>query len=356
MEKKIAIFSSHLGFGGIEKSAISYANVLSEQNYKVTLFVETIKGENKDNLNKDIQVIEFGEYKSKSVIIRKIVNLCKLLKFYFKYHNKFYFSVHFATPVKSGAILMHYFSKNNAIWFHGNYWVTKNDANKFLKYVRAKKYNKVVFVSNKLKNKYIDVYPNTKQKLYVLNNPLDINEIKKKNKEIINYKKNKTILLNVGRHEEKDKNILMMLRCINKLVNEGYDFELWLVGSGKDTDIYKKEVEKMNLGNIVKFWGARSNTYPFYKMCDAVLLSSRREGNPVVFLEAKYFLKPIITTDVSDAVTDLNGYGIVTNNNEISYYNGIKKFLDNGYCIKKKFDIYEYNNTIIKKLFDIVES
>ena len=355
MKKKIAFFSSHLGLGGIEKSAISYVNNIDKNKYEVFLFVQRKQGENLENVNSDVKIIEYGDSRYKNILFRKIDNLFKLIKFSLKYYHKFYFSAHFATSLKSGAILSKFFSKNNAIWFHGNYWETNEEGKKYLKYSRATKYKKVVFVSNKLKEKYLKLYSNTNQKLYVLNNPLDLVEIEKKRKEKIDIKKNKLTFLNVGRHEEKDKNIFMLLNCVRRLIDEGYDFNLWMVGKGKDTDSYKEKVKLLKLENIVTFFGPQGNAFPFFEKCDAVLLSSRREGNPVVFQEAKLFSKPIITTDVSDAKIDLEGYGIVTDNNEDAYLKGMKFFLDNGYVVEKHFDVQKYNQDIINKLYEIIE-
>ncbi len=74
-----------------------------------------------------------------------------------------------------------------------------------------------------------------------------------------------------------------------------------------------------------------------------------------MFLETKVMNKPIISTDVSDAKIELDGYGIVTDINEDSYYNAMKNFLENGYKIKRKFDPEKYNNDILKKLYKVID-
>ena len=146
----------------------------------------------------------------------------------------------------------------------------------------------------------------------------------------------------------------MLFRVVKRLVNDGYKFDLWLIGSGPDTDSYKKLVNDLKINNYVKFLGFSKNVYPYYKMGDVVLLTSYAEGNPVVFLETKILNTPIISTDVSDAKIDLNGYGIVTDNNEDSYYRALKSFLDNGYEIKEKFDATENNEITMKKLYQMI--
>ena len=84
------------------------------------------------------------------------------------------------------------------------------------------------------------------------------------------------------------------------------------------------------------FFGKQSNVFPFYKLADALAISSRMEGNPVVYLESKVMNVPIISTDVTDAKSELFGYGIVCDNNENALYDAIKFFLENGFVIKNK--------------------
>lgn len=354
MKKDIAFFAKSLDIGGIERAIINYVNNIDYNKYNVTLFLENKEGIYLSEINKNVNVIDFNLNRSKNIIMRKIINAFKLLKFSIKYHNKFYFAANFATYLKSGAILSKIFSKNNAIWFHGNYWNNKEEANWFLKYVRAKKYKKVVFVSNSLKDKYLSVY-NSNQLLYIINNPVNYKEMLERGNEKVNEKKTKLTLLNVGRHEEKAKKLSVLLNSTKKLLDQNYDFELWMVGDGSDNGFYKDLVKKLKIEKNVKFLGKKSNVYPYFKMCDAVILSSVEEGNPVVYLESKIFNKPIISTNVSDALIELKGYGIVTDTNEESFYKGLKKFLDEGYIIKNKFDSEKYNKDVFDKLYHVIE-
>ena len=354
MKKNIAFFAKNLDIGGIERAIINYVNNIDYSKYNVTLFLEKKEGIYLSEINKNININNFNINENKNIIIRKFINALKLIKFSIKYNNRFDFAANFATSLKSGAILSKRFSKNNAIWFHGNYWNTKEEAQKFLKYVRAKKYRKIVFVSESLKDKYLSVY-NSNQLLYVINNPVNYNEMLRKGNEIIKEKKTKTLILNVGRHEEKSKNLIMLLNSVKKLLDANYDFELWMVGSGPDTDLYKAKVKDLNIEKNVKFLGKKSNVYPYFKICDASVLSSYEEGNPVVYLESKIFNKPIISTDVSDSKIELKGYGIITDINEESFIKGLKKFLDEGYKIKSKFDPEKYNNDVFNKLYQVIE-
>ena len=356
MEKKrIIFFAYNLDIGGIERAILNYVKKIDKNKYDVYLMLEKKEGIYLDEVPDDVKVIDYNICRSNNVIFRKLINGFKIIYFSLKYYNKFYFSACFATSVKSCAILAKNFSKNNAIWFHGEYWYDEKEANKFLKYIRADKYKKVVFVANKLRDNYLKVRPNTKQELYVINNLVDYEAMLDKSKEKIELKREKLTFLNVGRHEEYAKRLSIMLEALARLLNEGYDFNLLLIGDGPDRKMYEDLVKEFNIDDNVKFLGKKNNVFPYYKLCDCVLLSSFMEGNPVVYLESKVMNKPIISTDISDAKIELNGYGIVTDFNVDSYYNGVKEFLDNGYCIKKKFNPVKYNKNVMSLLYKVID-
>lgn len=353
-KKRIIFFAYNLDIGGIERAILNYVKKIDKNKYDVYLMLEKKEGIYLDEVPDDVKVIDYNICRSNNVIFRKLINGFKIIYFSLKYYNKFDFAASFATSLKSSAILAKRFSRNNAMWMHGEFWNTDEEANRFLKYVRADKYKKMIFVSKRLQDKYLKVRPYTKQKLYVLNNLINYEEMYEKSNVEIVLKKEKLTLLNVGRHEEKYKKLTMLLNCCAELLNYGYDFDLWLVGDGPDNQLYIDLVDKLGIKKNVKFLGKQNNVFPYYKLCDGVVLSSISEGNPVVFLESKVMNKPIISTDVSDAKEALCGYGIVTDNSYDSYYKGLKKFLDSGYVIKRRFNPEKYNLDILKNLYKLM--
>ena len=353
-KKKIAFFAGTLDIGGIERAIINYVNEIDKNKYKVTLFLENKCGVYLDEVNSDVEIIDFKLNNNKNVLLRKIFNAIRLVLFSIKYYHRYDFAANFKTTSKAGSILVKRFSLNNAYWFHGNYWSNKEEARIFLKHFNILKYKKIVFVSHYSKKLYENVI-SSNQELYVINNPTNYKEIIKKSEEELDLSENRKILLNVGRHFENEKKLSLMLQCIKKLKDDGYVFLLWLLGNGPDTDMYKEMVKKLDIGDYVKFLGFSNNVYPYIKRSDAILLSSKTEGNPVVFLEAKILNKTVISTDVADARSELDGFGIVTENNLEAFYEGVKNFLDNGYNIKNKFNPQKYNKLIFEKLDEVIE-
>lgn len=355
MKKKIIFCAYNLDIGGIERAVINYVNNLDKSIYEVTLFLSKKEGIYLHEIDPAVKILNFNQADDKFVFIRKLKNAFKLLLFTIKYYHKFDFSADFATHVKNCGIMAKRFSKNNAIWLHGAYWKTLEEADEFLKFIHADKYKKVVFVSNYVKKIYIEARPNTNQLMYVLNNPINEKEVVLKSMEKINLKRTKTTILNVSRHEEKYKKLSLLLLAVKDLLSQNYDFDLWLVGDGIDTPMYKKMVRELKIANNVKFFGKQSNVFPYYKKCDAIILTSISEGNPVVYLEGKVLNKPIISTDVSDAKEDLLGYGIITLCTKEDITRGLKEFLDNGYKIKVPFNPEKYNQDVFAKLTKIIE-
>lgn len=350
--KKILITAYNLDIGGIETALINLLKKLDLNKYQITLVLEKKEGIFVNQVPSGIEVIDYNLCYSKNIIYRKIKNRLKLLFWKALHKNKYDYSICFATHSIPGALIALNGSNNNAIWLHGNYCnffdYDLNRINEFFKKIKLSKFKNYVFVSHENKNETLKYYK-LEGNIYIINNIIDGDNIIKKSKEEIEYKKpNKTVFVNVSRHDEYQKKITRIIEASKKLFEDGFDFELLLIGDGPDTQMYKKLVKKYHLENNIKFLGKKSNPFPYYKISDACVLSSQSEGYPVVFNEARVLNIPLITTKVSDYQDIDNLYGIVVEQDKI--YDGMKKFLNEGFVIKKKFDYKEYNKDIISKI------
>ena len=129
-----------------------------------------------------------------------------------------------------------------------------------------------------------------------------------------------------------------------------------MIGDGLENSYYRKLVNDKNLNDIIKFYGKKSNPFPYLKDASCLVMSSAFEGFPTTFTEAMTLNIPIITTDVSDANSIIKDkYGIVVENNDDAIYDGMKKFLDEGFKIKKKFNPENYNTESLNKIYNEIE-
>ena len=356
MKKKVIFSMYNLDIGGIETALINILKNFDYDKYEVTLFLEKNEGIFLNDIPKCVKIINYNLCDSKNIIYRKIRNRLKLIFHTIKNYKKYDCGICYASHRRVGTKIIPFVSKKNILWIHGNYYHDSNSFNIFLKNFNIEKFNNIVFVSESLKDKFLKYYKKLDaKKIYSLNNLVDYKRMIELSKEE-KIEKNKLCLLNVGRHTEEEKNLSMLFKVIKKLLDDGYDFELLLVGDGKDHEYYKKLVKELKINNNVKFVGKKKNPFVYYKIADALLLTSKYEGNPVVFLESKVFNIPIITTDVSDAKTDIDKkYGLVSENNFDSYYKTLKEFLDNGFEIKDKFNAKEYNNKILNEIYTLID-
>lgn len=358
--KKILLSARDLKIGGIEKALISLINYLLEQGYDVTLVLEKKEGELLKNIKDNVTILEYTPSSMKLGLIRKTVNLLKRLKFIIKYANKFDVSISFATYSESGSFVARTASRNSILWCHADYLSlfegNHEKVEDFFENIYYDCFSKIVFVSESARKTFLEVFPNQKN-TYYCNNLVDNKEIYEMTEETIKLKYNQetTTFLNVGRHDEKQKKLSRIIKAAIVLKKENYNFRIIFVGEGQDTSKYIKLVKKYNLQKNIIFVGAKKNPYPYFKIANCVILSSDYEGYPVVFLESYILNKPIITTNVSDYKDIQNGRGIVTSKDVKGIYKAMKSFLDNGYQIKKEFNVIEYNQSIKNKLSKILE-
>lgn len=360
MKKKLLFTAYSLEVGGIENALINLLNNLDYNKYEITLVLEKKVGIFLDKLPKYIKIEEYKVSNFKITIIRKILNRMKLIMWILKNKNKYDFSCSFATYSIPGAHLAINGSKNSALWMHGNYYVLYDkDAikmQKFLNSVCIDKFKYNVYVSNENMVDIMNHYPKIKSKGVVCNNLINYKQIMELSNEKIDYHKDKLTILNIGRQEQHQKRLTRIFDAIKKLKKEKYDFKLILVGDGPDCSYYKKYVIDNEIEDYVDFLGQKKNPYPYMKLSDAVVLSSAYEGYPVVFLESLVLNKPILSTKVSDWQQLDNINGIFVENDDTSIYYAIKKFLDEGFKIKNKFNAQNFNKDIMNKIEKIINN
>lgn len=363
MKKNILFAAYSLDIGGIETALVTLINTLAEEEYDITLVLEKKEGIFLNDINDKINVIEYTPYYCKNKFISKVRNAIKRSKFITKYKNKFDCSISYATYSLSSSFVARTASKNSVLWVHSEYLlVYENDKDKYIKFfkdVHVENFKKVVFVSNSARANFEKIMgDNIKNKRITINNLINYKEILRKADEKISdvEKVEVPTFLFVGRHTEDDKKISRLINAAQMLKKENPNFRVLIIGQGKDTDRYKRDVHNNKLEENVIFLGKKKNPYPYFMISDCLVLTSEHEGFPVVFIEAMILNTPIITTRVSDSEAIIKDkYGIVTDKNEQAIYKEMKNFVNNGFRVNEKFDAKTYNNDIMKKIYDVIE-
>ncbi len=372
--KNILFSAVTLDVGGIETALVTLINYLTqlkdeEQNfmYNITLVLEKKQGVFLDTINKRIKIIEYEPNNNKLILVRKAINFLKQKQFIRRYKNKFDFSCCYATYSLPASFVARTASKNSVLWCHMDYLAQyggdKEKVKEFFKEKHYKDFTKLVFVSEKSKNSFLEVFPEMRNKVLHINNLINYEEIEEKSlKKIseeelkrIDKKEGQTIFLNYGRHDELQKKISRLIEATEKLKERNKNFKVLLVGEGVDTPKYKKMVEENKLTDRVIFCGRKKNPFPYVRLADCVVLTSDYEGSPVVFTESLILEKPIITTDVAGSEQIKDKFGYVTKKDANDIFAKMEEFMDKGFKPKERFNVKKYNEDIIRKVEKIMK-
>lgn len=186
-----------------------------------------------------------------------------------------------------------------------------------------------VTISSDSQNSFIDFYKRSAVMIVNGRNlPNDFQVGERLLVEMQSYKKTDRtrILVQLARMEEQKRH-LVMARVVRRLVDEGFDFSVLMIGRKKDE--YVSRIEQLKCPNIYML-GEKHNPLEYLHEADAFCLSSSFEGMPISLIEALGMGAVPICTPVGGIVNTIqdgvNGF-LSKDIEEESYYQAMKRFL-----------------------------
>lgn len=379
-KKKILIRIGSLRHGGAEKTLVTFLKYIPSNKYEIDLLLNLYSGKYLSEVPDWINVyyLNKGEMittnriqdilpKAFRVIYQTFLKKYPTVLYNGKLNGKQY-DIEFAAiqGMKDEILNSPITSSKKIVWIH-------NDLSSIKEYTPEKikdffRFDKIMVISDKIQSTFESIAKNEteKSKIVRIYNPIDTNEIlDKSEKEIDNYTFNPNVptFISIGTVFPQ-KGFDRLLNVHKKLLDEGCNHNILIVGDGKDF----KEIDalKNNLGlqKTATMIGFTPNPYPYLKRANFFILSSRYEGFPTVLFEAITLKKKILATDVS-GVKDmlLNGkLGKIMDNSEEGIYLSMKECLTNPNLFTKieqnlKEYIAPFNlNTSVKKIEEIIDS
>ncbi|KHJ39627.1 2-deoxystreptamine glucosyltransferase [Pedobacter glucosidilyticus] len=165
----------------------------------------------------------------------------------------------------------------------------------------------------------------------------------------LTIKNEKYKFLHVSGLQDSIKNISGILRATAKLKEEGFNFELHLVGDDPDRIFLSQMSEDLELSDRVIFHGKLygDDLIAHYQQADAFVLFSNFENQPCVLLESLCCGMPVITTKVggiSEFVNQTNGVCIEAKD-ELALFMEMRNFINGNYQFdKQQIRDYAINN------------
>ena len=361
--KKILFVLPWLALGGLERVQVTIANALANRGYDVTVMVLEDRLDLEDELDSRIHLV-YKPYKPHKIMSRipyirhkfydsgmweTRANAKKLYKYYIgkeKYDIEIGFFRGLSVKIISGST--NKLSKKLA-WVHSDFKYCVGVTNNFknIKQTREaySKYDRIVCVSKQAMNSFNKVI-GLSDKTQVIYNMMPTKSILKLAEEPTNIEKTRFTILSVG-HLIETKGFDRLLEAVKRLNDDGFDFELWLVGYGEDEDKLKDYTKENCLDNV-KFLGYQQNPYNYMKAADLYVCASRFEGFNLTVAEALFLETPVLSTDCTGPSEILaNGeYGVLVDNSTDGLYNGIYSLLSN----KSLLHTYK-NKAILRKPF-----
>lgn len=195
-------------------------------------------------------------------------------------------------------------------------------------------YDKVICVANLLKEAFMKRFPDVKQPVDVIYDPVDSLSVRLKSLNATNETETKVgmRLVTQGRLEAQN-DYGRLLRAMKRLVGEGYDIGLWMFGDGSEQGILDHYVRENGLQERVKLFGPHPNPYRYMVKGDLFVCTSYSTH----VINALILGLPVLAGECPELRELLkNGESaFFTDNNETGLYDGIKKFLDDPALLKQ---------------------
>ncbi len=320
-KKKLLFLGYDLRIGGIENALIALLHNINYQKYDVTLILEKVNPNEIKRVPSQVRIQEYKVSNHSILFFRKISNLFRRIRFFIKNYHRYQFSCSYATYSIPGSVLARIASSNNSLYVHSNYAQLYNRTEfvNFFNHLKIDKFRTIFFVSNESKADFLKYFPFLATKTVVCNNFIDGHLILEKSLQEINIeRKSQFVLTFVGRLDDTSKQLTKLFSVIEYLKSHHVSVECWIVGDGPDREKYVKIVRTMKLEKSILFFGRQNNPYPYMRKSDFIILTSKYEGFPVVYLESIILKKKIISTiDVSDEFISIpNRFGYIISQDE----------------------------------------
>ena len=341
---KISFVIPNMNGGGAERVLLNLVNKLADykDDYIIHLILVRREGHLLSELNDNIIIYDFNKSK---------VRYCLFdLMRYLKIENPNYLisSLDYMNIISS---LAHSLCNSNSklfLWEHNNLSVhSKKTISKSLllnkliiKYFYSRA-NKIIAVSNGVRDDLINNFNFISKKVVVVENPVFNNKIIEKShdidEDVIKFK-NKYIVA-VGRLA-KQKNYFNLIDAFKIIADKNVisDLNLVIVGEGPEEEKINNRIKHLHLEAKINLVGHKNNPFPLIKGASAFILSSDNEGLPTVLIEALALKKQIVSTDCPSGpreILDNGRYGIlVPKNNSNKLADAIDSIINK----KVKFD------------------
>ncbi len=320
----------NLGQGGAERVVINLAKALNRSKFKPTVCCLYDKGSFAEEVEKEnIKVVALNKKsKIEPSIIGKLVGIIRENDIHIVHTHLWgaNFWGRVAAKIAKTPIIIAT-EHNEDIWKSKFYFLL----DKWL----ARWTDKVIAVSNSVKNFYVSKAGLDAKKIEVIHNGINVNKGKGNQFSISRLKKelgingDESVLAVIGRLVPQ-KGHRYFLMALKELLAK-YRIRGLIIGSGPLEQELREFSQNLGLEGNVIFTGFRQDVPNLLKTIDILVMPSLREGLPITALEAMAAGVPVVATKVGgtpEVIIDGQTGTLVAPNNHTALKEGIRRLID----------------------------
>ena len=278
--------------GGVEQVTCSMANALTSD---FEVFVVSYGKQNFDIPYEFEPDVKVHALLNKEVRLRDVlINCYSPFRKYIK-ENKIELVIFMGAYAASTGMVLTKGLKIKTIFFdHGalmNQWNEKNV--RFMRKYTSKKANKTVTLTERTRMDYLDKFKTKPENILCLYNWIDDKVMEAAGI----YNKESKKIISVGRIS-KEKGFDLLLQVAKDVLDECSEWSWDIYGDGPQKEEIQSKSIELGLQNRLNFLGQRLDVIEKYKDYGIFVLTSYREGMPLVLLEARANSLPIVSFDI----------------------------------------------------------
>lgn len=356
IKKRLLFVNGHLNVGGVERSLVDLLKYIDYDKYELDLILFEELGDYIDEIPNDVNVIFYDLTKTYGSFLKCILNnlknregkyafirivfylerifgakVKKLLKPLFKSLGKYDCAIAYRIGICTDFVAYVVNAKNKVTWWHHGSYDYNEKQTKAIENV-YKNFNHVVSVSEGCKNMILDNVNIPKDKIVVIPNIIDFDNIYNKSIEKVDddlYDKDYVNIVSIGRLSPEKGMINCVFAC-KQLIDLGYKIKWFLIGDGSEYEKIKHEILLNDLEDKVYLLGRKKNPYSYLKNADVYVHPSYVESMSITVLEAMCLDKPLVVAKSIGPLEFIKNKenGILVNPDIEGLVYGIKSLLD----------------------------
>ncbi len=332
---KVLFLINNLSSGGAERVLVNLVNQLDCSRFDITVRTLTNVGDNRHRLSTHIKY----EYVYKKGF--KGTNYLHLLPKKYIYnkvtHGNFDIIVVYLHGVLTKIVSYAPSHQKTVAYLHANM-----EQSPFMQQiVRSKNvdryflpYNKIVAVSEDVKQSFLNVTGYTNDRVDVIYNTFAVDEICQlaDESQCVPVKQEDEFRICCTGKLDSGKGVMRLLKIVRQLIREGHsNLTVYFIGDGSERADMERYIQDNGLYKHIHLVGYCKNPYAYMKSANLYVCPSYSEGFSSVVCESLILHVPVLTTDCAGMkeILDDNEYGMIVSNTDEALYSGIKELIDN---------------------------